>query len=403
MDTTPAGSGIPWVRTSKMSRRLLLVEDSSTMRRMISALLQDEGYEVATAVDGRDGLVKAREEAPELILSDYEMPVLDGPGFCQALKADPELRPIPVVMLTTLGATESKIVGLNAGADDYLEKPKSPQEVQELFARIRAQLRIADLRRALAERNRQLEAAQAKLHLELDLARKVQRALMPRPPKPRGVLQLAVRYQPANTLGGDVYNFAKLDGGRLGVLVADVSGHGVNSALLSGMVKTLAGPLMASGAAPDQVLAGLDEAIARYFPDEYFCTGFYLIADEATGALEYAGVGHPSALAVGPGGARKLDSIPGLLGIGMVEGLAVASDRLEPGESLLIHTDGLTDAMDPADVLFGTERITAILKAHATAGPSEILDQIDQAVARHVAPGQASDDINMVLIQNPPR
>ena len=129
-----------------MSRRLLLVEDSSTMRRMISALLQDEGYEVATAVDGRDGLVKAREEAPELILSDYEMPVLDGPGFCQALKADPELRPIPVVMLTTLGATESKIVGLNAGADDYLEKPKSPQEVQELFARIRAQLRIADLR-----------------------------------------------------------------------------------------------------------------------------------------------------------------------------------------------------------------------------------------------------------------
>ena len=87
----------------------------------------------------------------------------------------------------------------------------------------------------------------------------------------------------------------------------------------------------------------------------------------------------------------------------MVEGLAVASDRLEPGESLLIHTDGLTDAMDPADVLFGTERITAVLKAHATAGPSEILDQIDQAVARHVAPGQASDDINMVLIQNPPR
>jgi len=141
----------------------------------------------------------------------------------------------------------------------------------------------------------------------------------------------------------------------------------------------------------------------QYSPDESFCTGFYLIADEATGALEYAGVGHPPALAVGPDGARQLDSIPGLLGIGMVEGPAVASDRLEPGESLLIHTDGLTDARDLADVLFGTERITAVLKAHATAGPSEILDQIDQAVARHVAPGQASDDVNMVLIQNPPR
>ena len=106
---------------------------------------------------------------------------------------------------------------------------------------------------------------------------------------------------------------------------------------------------------------------------------------------------------VGPDCTRQLDSTPGLIGIGMVEGLAVGSHRIEPGESLLIYTDGLTDAMDPADVLFGLERLAAVLKAHGTAGPSEILDRIDQAVARHVAPGQASDDINMILVQNPPR
>ena len=87
----------------------------------------------------------------ELILTDYEMPVMDGPALCQALKVDPDLRPIPVLMLTTLGATESKVLGLNAGADDYMQKPQSPQEVQEVFARIRAQLRIADLRRELAD------------------------------------------------------------------------------------------------------------------------------------------------------------------------------------------------------------------------------------------------------------
>ena len=101
-----------------MARRIFLVEDSSTMRRMISALLADEGYDVATAVDGRDGLAKVREAAPDLIISDYEMPELDGPGFCKAIKADPETRAIPVIMLTTLGAVESKIVGLDAGADD---------------------------------------------------------------------------------------------------------------------------------------------------------------------------------------------------------------------------------------------------------------------------------------------
>jgi phosphoserine phosphatase RsbU/P len=384
-----------------MTRRLLLVEDSAMMRRMIAAMLEDEGYEVALAVDGREGLKAAKESAPELILSDYEMPELDGPGFCQALKANPELRPIPVIMLTSLGATESKVVGLNAGADDYIEKPQSPQDVQEVFARIRAQLRIADLRRELAERNRLLEAAQAKLNVELETARKVQLALMPRPPKPRGILRMAVRYTPANQLGGDVYDFTTLDGGRLGVLVADISGHGVNSALLSGMVKTLAAPLSANGDGPDHVLAGLDTALEQYFPEGYFCTGVYLILDETTGSFQYGGIGHPPALVVGPRGIRQLDSEPGLLGVGMVAGLSVGTDALEPGESLLLYTDGLPDAMDPADVLFGQGRITSVLEANRASDPSGILDQIELAVARHVAPGQASDDINLILVQNP--
>ena len=381
-----------------MPRRIFLVEDSSTMRRMISALLADEGYEVSTAVDGLDGLAKVRGAAPDLIISDYEMPELDGPGFCRAIKADPETRGLPVIMLTTLGAVESKVVGLDAGADDYLEKPKSPQDIQELYARIRAQLRISDLRRELADRNEQLEAARRKTDLELGLARKVQLGLMPRPPTPRGELSIAVRYKPANALGGDLYDFTILDGDRLGVLVADVSGHGVNSALLSGMVKTMAAPLTAA-LPPAQVLAGLDAAIGQFFPEAYFCTGFYLVIDEHTGAIEYAGVGHPPALIVGRGGVRALESDRGLLGIGMFEHLESMGEALGPGESLLVYTDGLTDAMDPADVLFGDPRIRSILEAHKHEGPSAILDALEAAVAAHVAPGQAGDDINLVLIQ----
>src|SRR3954447_24565344 len=96
------------------ARRLLLVEDSSTMRRMISTLLSDEGYEVKTAVDGNDGLARAREEPrPELILSDFEMPELDGAGLCKAVKSDKELRSLPVLLLTTLGETHNKITGLD--------------------------------------------------------------------------------------------------------------------------------------------------------------------------------------------------------------------------------------------------------------------------------------------------
>jgi len=382
------------------SRRILLVEDSSTMRRMLSALLEEEGYEVIAAKDGQEGLARAHETPPvDMILTDFEMPVLDGAGLCRALKADKAVRSIPVLLLTTLGETENKVLGLDSGADDYIQKPKSPIEVKELFARIRAHLRIADLRSELAERNRLLEAAHQKLSFELDLARKVQQAMMPRPPQPRGVLQVAVRYTPANQLGGDVYDFYRLDKMRLGILVADVSGHGVNSAMLSGMVKALAAPLSIAVLEPGELLAGLDVAGEQFFPEGYFCTGFYLIADEETGLLRYAGVGHPPAIIVGPNGPRCLSSNPGMLGIGMVDGTKTESDRLVPGESLIMYTDGLTDAMDPADVLFGEQRLTTVLQTHHGADPMEILDQVDLAVANHTAPGRAADDINIIVLQ----
>lgn len=388
--------------TAVAPRRLLLVEDSSTMRRMISTLLGDEGYVVDTAVDGVDGLAKAREKNPELILTDYEMPEMDGPGLCRALKEDPLLRTTPVIMLTTLGATDNKLTGLTAGADDYIQKPKSPDEIRELFARIKARLRIADLSAELAERNRLLESAHKKLTFELDLARKVQAALMPKPPKPRGVLKYAVRYKPANQLGGDVYDFYRLDKERLGVVVADISGHGVNSAMLSGMVKSLSSALSMAVLEPGELMAGLDVQLENYFPDGYFCTGFYLIADETTGLLRYAGVGHPPAIVVGPDGIRTLDSNPGLLGVGMVDGTSGGTDRLQPGESLLIYTDGLPDAATPAEEMFGQPRIEQILDANKNKTPDEILSEIEKAVAAHVHPGSAADDMNMVLIQFPP-
>jgi len=383
------------------SRRLLLVEDSSTMRRMLATMLKEEGYEVETANDGLQGLAKGRlEPQPELILTDYEMPELDGAGLCQALKADKELRSIPVLMLTTLGEAQKKIAGLEAGADDYIEKPKGQDEFRVLCARINAHLRIADLRAELSERNRLLEAAHKKLTFELELARKVQLALMPRPPKPRGMLRLAVRYTPANQLGGDIYDFYRLENNRLGILVADVSGHGVNSAMLSGMVKALAASLSIAVLEPGELLAGLDVATEQYFPEGYFCTGFYLIADEETGLVRYAGVGHPPAIVVGPNGPRTLPSNPGMLGIGMVDGTAGSTDRLEPGESLVIYTDGLTDAMDPSDVLFGEDRLKTLLQSHYGADPAEILNQVDSALDKHTAPGHPADDINIIVLQH---
>ena len=183
--------------------------------------------------------------------------------------------------------------------------------------------------------------------------------------------------------------------------MADVSGHGVNSAMLSGMVKALAAPLSIAVLEPGELLAGLDIACEQFFPEGYFCTGFYLIADEETGLVRYAGVGHPSAIVIGPSGPRLLQSNPGMLGIGMVDGTAGDHDRLAPGESLIIYTDGLPDAMDPADVLFGEERLKTVLQSHHGMKPDEILDLVDKAIFAHTAPGRPADDVNIIVLQYP--
>jgi sigma-B regulation protein RsbU (phosphoserine phosphatase) len=175
----------------------------------------------------------------------------------------------------------------------------------------------------------------------------------------------------------------------------------VNSAMLSGMVKALAAPLTIAVLEPGELLAGLDVATEQYFPEGYFCTGFYLIADEETGLIRYAGVGHPPAIVIGPNGPRTLQSNPGMLGIGMVDGTAGDADRLQPGESLVIYTDGLTDAMDPSDSLFGEERLKTVLQSHFGSDPTEILTQVEQAVYRHTAPGRPADDVNIIVLQYP--
>jgi sigma-B regulation protein RsbU (phosphoserine phosphatase) len=170
------------------SRRILLVEDSSTKRGMLSTMLRENGFDVQTANDGVQGLATARlKPHPELILTDYEMPELDGVGLCQAVKLDEELRSIPVLMLATLGGERNKFAGLMAGADDFIRKPDGRTDFRALCGWIRAHLRLAELRAELAEYSRQLEAAHKELSVLELLAHKGPLALMPHPRPGRGL------------------------------------------------------------------------------------------------------------------------------------------------------------------------------------------------------------------------
>ncbi|MEY4430845.1 MAG: hypothetical protein RLZZ533_781 [Cyanobacteriota bacterium] len=109
--------------------RLLLVDDEPGLRTAVQAYLEDEGFQVTTAVDGEDGWAKAQELLPDLVISDVMMPRLDGYGLLRKLRADERLGGTPVIFLTAKGMTADRIEGFQAGCDDYIPKPFDPDEL----------------------------------------------------------------------------------------------------------------------------------------------------------------------------------------------------------------------------------------------------------------------------------
>jgi signal transduction histidine kinase len=151
--------------------RVLLADDNADMRNYVRRLLVAEGYRVEAVADGEAALAAARREPPDLVLSDVMMPRLDGFGLLRALRAEPDLRDVPVLLLSARAGEEARLEGLNVGADDYLTKPFS---ARELLARVRSNLKLAHDRRqsarALEEQARTLEARVAERTAELAAA-----------------------------------------------------------------------------------------------------------------------------------------------------------------------------------------------------------------------------------------
>ena len=135
---------------------ILVVDDGELIREMVTSILLEEEFNVFSASDGQEGLSKAREVMPDLIISDMEMPVMDGLEFCRKVKEDETLKEIFFMVFTSDKDVEKKIESLSIGADDYIQKTFTEEE---LLAKVKANLRIRKLQTELIEKNQQLKAA----------------------------------------------------------------------------------------------------------------------------------------------------------------------------------------------------------------------------------------------------
>jgi len=315
---------------------------------------------------------------------------LDSPAL-QALKESGVQMVVPLL-------SQGELVGLlNLGPrlsqQDYTTDDRSL--LNNLASQAAPAVRVAQL-----VREQQAEAAsRERIDQELRVARLIQQTLLPKEIPTMSGWQLATHYQPARAVGGDFYDFIHLEGGRLGIVIGDVTDKGVPAALVMATTRSILRSVALNGASPGVVLEKTNDLLDPDIPPKMFVTCLYAILDPRTGRLQYANAGHDL-----PYRRHLNGSVDELRATGMPLGLMPGMQYeeketiLEPGDSLLLYSDGIVEAHNTRREMFSFPRLMSLVGEH-TGGPNLIGFLLDRLADFTGAGWEQEDDISMVALQ----
>jgi len=246
----------------------------------------------------------------------------------------------------------------------------------------------------------QLKAAQLKVAAEIERARRIQSDLLPTSTPHAEGLRLAQRMEFLGEMGGDYYDYIPFGDGRIGIVCGDVMGKGLAAALIMAMSRSLLHNAIAPGKAAGQVLAEVNDGLARDLEGQrlpYFLTLVLAVYDPQRHSLAIAGGGHNPVLVAGAGGVRQVPSRGAALGVRT--GLRYPEDQVElaAGDTVALYTDGLTEARDPSGELFGLERLETALERCHRRPLDETLESVWSDVAAFRAATEPGDDATLLL------
>jgi sigma-B regulation protein RsbU (phosphoserine phosphatase) len=228
---------------------------------------------------------------------------------------------------------------------------------------------------------------------ELDVARNIQLSILPAEFPASTPFKVAAKYVPMTSVAGDFYDFLSMDGNHAGLLIADVSGHGVPAALIASMVKMSAVSLRRYAAHPAQLLAQMNTALCGSTQGQ-FVTAAYVHMDAEARELRYAAAGHPSMLVLRDGVVTEVAENGLLLAATEHAAYAEKTMPLRVGDRLLLYTDGLLEARNGAGALFGEEALAEALRRTVSYDPTEAADRI----IAEVQEWSASQDDDLTLL-----
>jgi len=381
--------------------RILLIEGADQEPSPSRALLEELGYRVETSATPVGHLTHLAEGRYDLVLFDVDSTPDEGADFCRKLKAAMGDDFIPLILVVPRGDVQSKVRGLDLGADDTLVKPIYPEE---LSARVKSLLRIKRLHDELRTRNVELQAAYQTIQADLRMAQRLQRSMLPRQLPECPGIRFAARYLASGAVGGDLYDVFRLDERHVGFYIADAVGHGVRAALLTVFLKKginvkEVGPKSYRLLSPSEVLEGLNQDMLRAELAEYpFITMVYGIINIETFQLDYTCGGHPYPILLRADGSQeRLEVGGGLVGVFEHE-YEEGRCTLAPGDRLVCYTDGIEDALGIA-VPACIEHFQAILGKYRHLKLSDMLASCEEDLLGRTATAELQDDFTLLALE----
>lgn len=394
--------------SERQPRSVLIVDDALLYRRLLAGLLRQWGYQVFEAENGEQALTLLAQEAISLVISDWEMPVMDGLTLCSEIRQRVEDRYIYVIVLTARDSVEDLRVGFAAGADDFLPKPVNQVELQ---ARLHAGERILQLEATLASKNRRLSEALRQIEQDLQAAATLQRSILPPHHLRQGDYFADWLFMPSAWVSGDLFHLFPLNDEAAGFYCVDVAGHGVTAAMMSVAVarQFLHGrtvdPFLLNGAditPPAQVVRILNKRFCAQHPEvtSYF-TMVYGVIDRHSGEGRLCQAGHPTPVIVSATGeVREVGE--GGPPVGLLDHLDwdETAFHLAPGERLCLYSDGISECENDEGHQFGAARLETLLASLCHHSLSALLEAVEQSLSQwRGAAASAADDISLLVIE----
>ncbi len=372
---------------------ILYVEDDEAIRDEVVHFLERRVGRLLAAADGEEGLAMFIAQHPDIVLTDIQMPLMD--GFALAAEVKERRRGTPVIFTTVFEDTRYLQRAIALGVDGYVVKPIDLEQLlQTLLHSVELLMQAREISTSRAQLAAYHDAAEEERQLVADL--------MARMMRPENLQDSQVRYwlRPAEVVGGDLVAVARGRNNRLYLMLADSTGHGLPAALNLLSVNHIFYRMVSKNLPVSMIVEEMNWAVREQSPTERYVSALVACVDTRNRVLEVWNGGLPSALFVDRAGdvARSFPSDNFPLGI-LDRTFAAETDIYQWSTSghFFIHSDGLEDVEDEAGKAFGSGRVVKTLKA---APPAERFEALRHAVEAHLGQRNAFDDISLMMISS---